>query len=101
MEGLDFLDGCAPKGAVVEFRCGKEVANNCRLTNCVIDRYNPVRRDIANSYIALYGRYNRVDHCNLTGKLNLGLTLVVILNEESNLHNYHRIDHNRFGYRPV
>ncbi len=101
VEGLDFLDGCAPKGAVVEFRCGKEVANNCRLTNCVIDRYNPVRRDIANSYIALYGRHNRVDHCDLTGKLNLGVTLVVILNEERNLQNCHRIDHNLFGYRPV
>lgn len=101
VSGFDFLDGCAPKGAVVEFRCGKEVANHCRLTDCVIDNYNPVRRDIANSYIALYGRHNRVDHCNLTGKLNLGVTLVVILNEERNLQNYHRIDHNLFGYRPV
>lgn len=101
VSGLDFASGYAPKGSVIEFRCGKEVANHCRLTNCAIDRYNPVRRDNAYSYVLLYGRHNRVDHCDLTGKLNLGVTLIVILTEERSQQNYHRIDHNYFGYRPV
>lgn len=101
VSGLDFRGGFAPKGSVVEFRCGGEVANHCRLTDCVIDGYNPVRRDAAYSYVLLYGRHNRVDHCAFTGKLNLGVTLIVILSEERSQQNYHRIDHNRFGYRPV
>lgn len=99
--GLCFTDGYAPKGSVVEFRCGKEVANHCRLTNCAIDNYNPARRDVLYNYVALYGRHNRVDHCSLTRKLNLGLALYVILTEERSQQNFHRIDHNWFGPRPV
>lgn len=101
VSGLHFTDGYAPKGSVVEFRNGQELANHCRLTNCVIDGFNPSRRDQAYSYILLYGRHNRVDHCSLTGKLNLGVTLIVILNDERCLENHHQIDHNYFGERPV
>ena len=99
--GFDFRGGTAPKGAVVEFRCGQEVADDCRLTDCVIDGYNPVRRDMAYSYVILYGRRNRVDHCTFAGKLNLGVTLIVMLNEERSQQNFHRIDHNHFAPRPV
>lgn len=99
--GLNFRDGHAPSGSVIEFRCGSEVANDCRLTECVVDGYNPARRDEAYSYILLYGRRNRVDHCTLTGKLNLGVTLIVMLNEPRSQQNHHRIDHNHFGPRPV
>lgn len=99
--GFDFRGGTAPKGAVVEFRCGQEVADDCRLTDCVIDGYNPVRRDMAYSYVILYGRRNRVDHCTFSGKLNLGVTLIVMLNEERSQQNFHRIDHNHFAPRPV
>lgn len=101
VSGLCFRDGHAPSGSVIEFRNGREVANYCRLTECVVDGYNPVRRDMAYSYILLYGRHNRVDHCTLTGKLNLGVTLIVMLNEERSQQNFHRIDHNWFGPRPV
>ena len=100
VSGLHCTDGYAPKGSVIEFRNGQELANHCRLTNCVIDKFNPSRRDQAYSYILLYGRHNRVDHCSLTGKLNLGVTLIVILNDERCLENHHRIDHNYFGERP-
>lgn len=101
ISGLHFTNGFAPKGSVIEFRNGKQLANHCRLTDCVIDGFNPSRRDQSYSYILLYGRYNRVDHCSLTGKLNLGVTLIVILNDERCLENHHRIDHNYFGERPV
>ena len=99
--GLYFTDGYAPKGSVVEFRNGKELANHCQLTNCVIDGFNPSRREEAYSYILLYGKHNRVDHCSLTGKKNLGVTLIVILNDQRCLENHHRIDHNYFGARSV
>lgn len=101
VSGLYFTDGYAPKGAVIEFRNGRELANHCRLTDCVIDGFNPSRRDWAYSYVLLYGRHNRVDHCSLTGKLNLGVTLIVILNDERCLENHHQIDHNYFGERRV
>lgn len=101
VSGLHFTNGYAPKGSVVEFRNGQELANHCRLTNCVIEHFNPSRRDQSYSYILLFGRYNRVDHCSLTGKLNLGVTLTVILNDARCLENHHRIDHNYFGERPV
>ncbi len=101
VSGLCFRDGQAPSGSVIEFRNGREVANDCRLTECVVDNYNPARRDMAYSYILLYGRRNRVDHCSLMGKLNLGVTLIVILNEPRSQQNFHRIDHNWFGPRPV
>lgn len=101
IRGLNFRGGNAPSGAVVEFRCGKEVATDCRLTECAVDSYNPARRDVAYSYVLLYGRRNRVDHCTFTGKLNLGVTLIVMLNEERSQQNHHRIDHNHFGPRPV
>lgn len=99
--GLEFRGGYAPSGSVVEFRCGRDVADDCRLTECVIDSYNPARRDAAYSYVLLYGRRNRVDHCTFAGKLNLGVTLIVMLNEERSQQNGHRIDHNHFGPRPV
>ncbi len=101
VSGFDFRGGTSPRGAVVEFRCGQDVADDCRLTECVIDGYNPARRDEAYSYVILYGRRNRVDHCTFAGKLNLGVTLIVMLNEERSQQNFHRIDHNHFAPRPV
>ncbi len=99
--GLHFTNGCPPAGAVIEFRTGKDLADHCRLTDCAIDGFNPSRRDKAYSYAVLYGRRNRIDHCSFTGKLNLGVTLIVNLNDERCLGNFHRIDHNYFGERPV
>lgn len=89
------------KGALVQFRNGDSLARNCRLTGCVIDSYNATRRDHASSYVFLYGRQNRVDHCSFIGKKSLGVTLIVWLNYEGCIDNHHSIDHNFFGYRPV
>lgn len=106
-EGLEvrdllFRDGTLPQNAaVVRFRQGDSLARNCRLTECVIDGYGAVRRDSQNSFIQLYGTGNRVDHCSLLGKRNLGVTLVVMLDYPGCLDNRHRIDHNWFGPRPV
>ena len=89
------------RGAVVEFRSGDALARGCRLTDCAFDDCNPARRDIAYSYVYLYGRGNRVDHCSLFGKKSLGVTLIVMLDHDGCDDNHHSIDHNWFGPRPV
>lgn len=98
-----FMDGkpVRSKGALVEFRNGDDLAEDCRMTDCVIDNYNAPRRDFPSSYVHLYGRRNRLDHCSFTGKKSLGVTVTVMLNYTECLDNHHSIDHNYFGYRPV
>lgn len=100
VEGLVFRNGHTPTGAVIEFRTAKdELCNHCRVTECVIDNYNPAERFESDYWIALYGKYNRVDHNELIGKRNQGVLLAVRLNDEASRENFHRIDHNYFGYR--
>lgn len=101
VSSLVFRDGSLDKGAVVTFRKGDSLAEDCRLTDCVIDGYNPARRDMSTSYVHLYGKRNRVDHCSFLGKKALGVTMIVWLNYEACLDNHHSIDHNIFGPRPV
>ncbi|MHC1778768.1 MAG: polysaccharide lyase 6 family protein [Bacteroidales bacterium] len=102
VQGLWF-NKCTPAdgGSVIEFRLGSDAANNCRVTDCVIQSCNPESRDISYSYVLLYGRNNRFDHNSLLDKLNLGVTLIVMLNQERDQQNFHRIDHNYFGHKPV
>ena len=97
VEGLKFFGGTA-SGSVIEFRNGSNLANHCRLTNVTIQDYSPSDKNTDSKWISLYGTYNRVDHCTLSGKKNLGTTLVVWLDETPD---YHLIDHNYFGPRPV
>ena len=101
VSSLLFEHCVADKGAIVEFRSADALARGCRLTDCAFDSCNPARRDILYSYVHLYGRENRVDHCSLFGKKNLGVTLVVMLNYDGCDDNHHSIDHNWFGPRPV
>lgn len=101
VNSFDFTHCSADKGAIIEFRSGDSLASHCRLTQSVMDSCNPARRDISYSYIHLYGRDNRVDHCSLLGKKNLGVTLIVMLNYDGCDDNHHSIDHNWFGPRPV
>ncbi len=99
VDGLQFINGYSTSGvAVVEFKDGSLESSNCRLTNSSILDYNPADSKLDYKWISLYGQYNRVDHCYLKGKNHLGTTLVVWL---SNKPNYHLIDSNYFGYRPV
>ncbi len=101
VSGLMYRE-CRPQsGSVIEFRLGRDVANHCRVTDCVIDSCNPEKRDEAYSYVLLYGRHNRFDHNSLLNKLNISVTLIVILDEERNQQNFHEISANYFGPRPV
>jgi poly(beta-D-mannuronate) lyase len=99
VNGLWFRKG-GVGGAVIEFRASAEnIANDCRITNCVIDDYNGTDRTKESTWLQLYGKRNRLDHCYIAGKKNGGVTLAVNLNDERHRDNFHRIDHNIFGHR--
>tara|TARA_R110002073_G_scaffold108336_1_gene243312 strand:+ start:23421 stop:25796 length:2376 start_codon:yes stop_codon:yes gene_type:complete len=101
VEGLWFKDGSPTSKYVVEFRKNsKEFAYNSRLTNCTISYFNSSDKSLKTHWIDLWGKNNRVDHNNFTGKTNEGTTLVVWLKGEAHIENNHRIDHNFFGFRP-
>ncbi|MDR0711260.1 MAG: alginate lyase family protein [Prevotellaceae bacterium] len=101
VHNLWFRNGYSPSGAVIEYRAGGERANSCRVTGCAIDYFNPASRDAGYSWALLFGRNNRFDHNTIAGKLNANVTLAVILSGEQDRRNFHRIDHNYFGLRPI
>lgn len=100
VSGLWFKDGDSSYKSVVQFRKNsKEFANNSRLTNCTISYYK-VKEGIKDHWVDIWGKNNRVDHNNFTGKRSDGTTLVVWLKGEQHIENNHRIDNNIFGSRP-
>ena len=100
VEGLVFKNGHTPTGEVVSFKKdSKNLCNNCRVTECVIDNYNPTERHDSDYWVGMYGKNSRFDHNYLVGKRNRGVTMAVRLNNKESLENHHRIDHNFFGYR--
>lgn len=102
VEGLVFKNGHTPTGEVISFKKSKDqLCNNCRVTECVIDDYNPAERHESDYWVGIYGKNNRFDHNYLVGKRNRGVTLAVRLQTEESRENHHRIDHNHFGYRPT
>ena len=101
VSGLVFKDGYTPTSEVIAFRNSKDLANNSRVTEVVIDNYNNPERYETDFWVMMYGRNNRFDHNHLVGKRNKGVTMAVRMNTEDSQENYHRIDHNYFGPRPI
>lgn len=102
VSGLVFKDGYTPSSAVIEFRRNKEeLAYHSRVSEVVIDNYSNPDKQESDYWVALYGKHNRFDHNHLVGKKNKGVTVAVRLNNKESQENYHRIDHNYFGYRPI
>jgi len=101
VSGLYFRNGYTPGKVVVSFRLDKDqVANNCRLTNSVIEGYNQLNRDRQDFWVEFWGRHNQLDHCYIAGKSNQGPTVRVDINGNENINNYHQIINNHFGPRP-
>ena len=101
VSNLWFKDGVPTSKEVISFKKNsKEFANNCRVTNCTISNYNPSDNSTENHWVDMWGKNNRVDHNNFTGKTNVGTTLVVWLKGDEHIENNHQIDHNFFGKRP-
>lgn len=102
VEGLVFKNGYTPTEEVISFRKNdKELCNNSRVTECVIDNYNNPERFESDYWVGIYGKNNRFDHNYLVGKRNQGVTLAVRLVTEESRENNHLIDHNYFGHRPI
>ncbi len=100
VDGLYFTNGYAGKNAIISFRTTTtETANNCRVTNTVINNFNNPKRLDENYWIEFYGKNNRLDHCSFLNKKNMGVLLAVILDDERSRENFHSIDHNYFGVR--
>ncbi len=99
VDGLNFTNGYAPDGSVWEFRAGKEVGNNCRITNCAINSFNAPKRLKENYWVSFYGKHNRIDHCTFFNKTNIGVLIGVILDDERSRQNFHSIDSNYFAMR--
>lgn len=97
VSGLTFRD-CLGVDNVLELRTEVgEVANHCRVTECVFEQIADVESSKETTWLAVYGSNNRIDHCYLGGKRSRGATIVIWVNEEPEKH---QIDHNHFGPRP-
>lgn len=100
ISGLHFKNGYSPKDDVITFRINNDrLANNCRLTQTVIENFSQPNRFFSDNWIVLWGKNNRVDHCTFVNKLNSGPTIIAELNDERSQENYHSIDHNYFKGR--
>ena len=99
--GLTFRDGYSPTSEVISFRRDSQtLANNSRLVETVIERFNQPDRETQDSWVVVYGRNNRIDRNAFIGKTNEGPTMVVRLNSEGSQNNNHVIERNYFGPRP-
>jgi poly(beta-D-mannuronate) lyase len=100
IDGLYFTNGYSGVDAVIKFSINQQkIANNCRVTNTVINDFNNPKRLNENYWVALYGKNNRLDHCSFINKKNIGVLVAVILEDDRSRSNFHSIDHNYFGYR--
>jgi poly(beta-D-mannuronate) lyase len=101
VSGLYFRNGYTPSEDVITFRIDEnQVANNCRVTNCVIEDFNQLERDKDDHWVQFFGRNNQLDRCYLAGKTNGGPTVRVDLKGNESIKNYHQIINNHFGPRP-
>tara|TARA_R110000868_G_scaffold228775_2_gene481708 strand:- start:3064 stop:4557 length:1494 start_codon:yes stop_codon:yes gene_type:complete len=102
VEGLHFINGHSPSSAVIDFKINDdEIANNCKITNCVIEDFNQMQRDNTDLWVEFWGRHNELSHCYIAGKTNRGPTVRVNLEGIESINNYHQIINNHFGPRPV
>ena len=102
ISGLVFKNGYTPTSEVISFKTSKEeLANNSRVTNCVIDNFtNPERFD-GDTWVAIYGKNNVFDFNTMIGKGNRGVTLAVKMQTEASRENNHIIENNYFGPREI
>ncbi|WP_050028172.1 polysaccharide lyase 6 family protein [Verrucomicrobium sp. BvORR034] len=97
VDGLWFKDALPTKGDVVTFRLdAKNLASQCRLTQCAITESEGVGDGKERKWVSLYGAHHKVDHCHFAGKTGKGTLMVVWLDggEAS-----HVIEANSFGKR--
>lgn len=103
VSSLYFKNGYTPSTGVIRYKIGEDrdsVANNSRVTNCVIENFTQPNRLMSDSWIEFYGKHNQIDHCYIAGKSNDGVTIMVWHTGNENTNNHHQIVNNYFGPRP-
>lgn len=101
VDGLYFTNGASPSGSVIQYFISNDMlANNSRVTNCVIKDFNKSQRNQQDLWVLFKGRNNQLDHCYLAGKSNRGPTIRVNIQGNESIRNYHKINNNHFGFRP-
>jgi len=99
VEGLFFKNAVSPNNNLVEFRSNSGTySHHSRLTNSAFINCNPPSSATSYIWVAMYGTYNRMDHCYFSGKNHDGPTFVVVRSIPDP--NYAQIDSNYFAYRP-
>lgn len=94
VSGLKIVNGYNDNSAIVF----TSDAYHCRLTNCLIDGFNPPDLSEKYHWVIVYGGYNRIDHCKFSNMNHRGVTVMV--KAGADLPGHHRIDHNFFGPKP-
>ena len=101
VNGLYFRNGYSPSSGIVRYKIGLDsVANNSRVTGCIIEDFTQASRSISERWIEFYGKHNQLDHCYIAGKESDGSTLMVYHDGNENTSNHHQIVNNYFGPRP-
>ncbi|MBU0942677.1 MAG: DUF4957 domain-containing protein [Bacteroidetes bacterium] len=98
---LYFKNGYTPSKSLIQFKISNDsIANNCKVTQCVIEEFTQPDRDVSDHWIEFWGRNNELSNCYITGKSNFGPTVRVFLDGNEHINNYHQIVNNHFGPRP-
>ena len=101
VRGLYFKNGYTPSKTVIDFHIdSSSIANHCKVSGCVIEDFTQPNRNKGDHWIEFWGRYNQLDQCYIAGKSNQGPTIMVILEGNEQINNYHQIVNNLFGPRP-
>ena len=101
VDGLVFRNGYTPSNSVIQFKIDNDqIANNSRVTNCVIENFTQPNRETQDHWVEFWGRNNQMDQCYIAGKSNSGPTLRVYLKGNENINTHHQIINNFFGPRP-
>ncbi len=101
VKNLYFKNGHTPTKNVIQFKIdNNRIANNCTVTQCVIEEFTQPDRDVSDHWVEFWGRHNEFSNNYLTGKSNFGPTIMIRLEGNENIYNYHKIINNHFGPRP-
>jgi len=101
VRNLHFKNGHTPSKQVILFKINDTmVANNCKVTNCVIKDFTQPNREDTDHWVEFWGRHNELSNNYIAGKSNFGPTIMVALKGNEHINNYHQIVNNYFGPRP-
>ncbi|MGM5470624.1 chondroitinase-B domain-containing protein [Flavobacteriaceae bacterium LMO-SS05] len=101
VNGLYFRNGYTPTKNLIQFKINNDsIANNCKVTQCVIEEFTQPDRDVSDHWVEFWGQHNELSNCYIAGKSNFGPTIMVQLKGNENIYNYHQIINNHFGPRP-